>query len=338
LPNAFFDGCKDLDALKSTLSRSVLKDAVLDWPVSFARRRGFNPERIIGRFIDTITGIKQVIRDKWLFVVNYEAFKAKKSYNHSLPSKSKRRESAKKGALFVDLKNALGAQARMMRQDLKSHEKIYEQVLLRNSLSFEIKQQYPLFERTLEINRVKGDTLDKFSDDHECAIRTKAYLEQYQRGKCAHCYRNAADIDSDLPKHFTAINYFSQQKGLIVKDVIKQIKSYALVYKHPNQIKTSNPEPSVGHCSDELERLKSLKSPEVDNVLLAKEKLDKASKPLPINMYTRRYKEAIITLCRQEKQFLRVKNIAPKLAADFEKVVQPPKEVKVGWLSSEYNT
>ena len=35
---------------------------------------------------------------------------------------------------------------------------------------------------------------------------------------------------------------------------------------------------------------------------------------------------------------MRVKAIAPKLAADFEKVVQPPKEVKIDWLSSEYNT
>lgn len=102
---------KNLDTLKARLSRSVLKDSVLDWPLSFAIRRGFDPERMLGWFIDKVLGINQVIHDAWTFVINYMVFKAKKRYRQLLQSRVKQRELATKIAFFVDLRNGLFAQA-----------------------------------------------------------------------------------------------------------------------------------------------------------------------------------------------------------------------------------
>jgi Ti-type conjugative transfer relaxase TraA len=64
----------DLDALTKNLSRSTVKDNVIDWPLDFAMRAGFNPDSLIGRAINTMTRTAQNIKDKWNYIVNYEAY------------------------------------------------------------------------------------------------------------------------------------------------------------------------------------------------------------------------------------------------------------------------
>jgi Ti-type conjugative transfer relaxase TraA len=62
-----------LDDLKRTLSRSVTKDNVIDWPLDFAIRAGFNPDKLIGKVINHVAGIGHKIKDGFNYVVNYEA-------------------------------------------------------------------------------------------------------------------------------------------------------------------------------------------------------------------------------------------------------------------------
>ncbi|MFO2493224.1 Ti-type conjugative transfer relaxase TraA [Legionella pneumophila serogroup 1] len=60
--------------LKQTLSRSNTRDNVIDWPLDFATRAGFNPDQLIGRAINHIAGVGHKIKHAFNYVVNYEAY------------------------------------------------------------------------------------------------------------------------------------------------------------------------------------------------------------------------------------------------------------------------
>ena len=202
---------RNLTELKDGLSRSTIRDSVLDWPLSFAIRRGFDPEKLIGWFVDKVLGVKQAIHDVWLFVANYQAFKVRKAHHHSVQDKIKQRALAKKVAMFVDLRNQLGAQARQMRRNLKSYEKFYdhpgykdwyERTLIRNQSAYEIKQDYELFKDALNLNRVSDRALEKLATQHERAILVKDYLAQSQE----RVFKKVKTIAPELAKTFEKIN------------------------------------------------------------------------------------------------------------------------------------
>jgi len=58
-------------ALKQKFKTQEIRDSVLDWPINFATRRGFDPESLIGRFISTIKNIKVNVTDVWQFISNH---------------------------------------------------------------------------------------------------------------------------------------------------------------------------------------------------------------------------------------------------------------------------
>ncbi|WP_415270916.1 Ti-type conjugative transfer relaxase TraA [Legionella pneumophila] len=60
--------------LKQTLSRSTTKDNVIDWPLDFATRVGFNPDQLIGRVLNHIAGVGHKIKSAFNYVVHYEAY------------------------------------------------------------------------------------------------------------------------------------------------------------------------------------------------------------------------------------------------------------------------
>lgn len=321
----------NLDALKKVLSRAVLKDSFLDWPLSFAIRRGFDPDQLVGWFIEKILGVRQVIHDAWLFVANYAAFQSKKHYQNLLQSKIKRRELAKKVALFVDLRNGLGKQVREMR-DLTNSKKLYdhpgyaawyEQALLRNQLAFEIKQDYGLFEQALTLNQIGNQALERLAKRHECAMRVKNYLIQCHVVSSIVRRELAEKINTDLKNYFSAIRYHSEKEGSSTKELLERIKA---------DIK---PIDRTYDLNDEWERLGTVKSAVIERVIIAKSRLDKAKKPQSIAIQTRGFENAVKTLCRQEKLFSELKVRVPELAKTFEKINNPVKEVTIDWKSDE---
>lgn len=63
----------DMGDLKRTLSRSVTKDNVMDWPLDFAIRAGFNPDTLIGKVVNHLARMGHIIKEGFNYVVNYEA-------------------------------------------------------------------------------------------------------------------------------------------------------------------------------------------------------------------------------------------------------------------------
>jgi Ti-type conjugative transfer relaxase TraA len=313
---------KNLTELKASLSRSRLRDSVLDWPLSFAIRRGFDPEKLLGWFIDKVLGVKQTIHDAWLFVSNYAAFKVRKEHDQLL---------AKKVALLVDLRNKLEEQSRGMRQGLKPHGKLYEhpgykiwyeQTQVRNQWAYEIKQDYDHFKDALKVHHVSDKALEKMAMQHERAVLVRDYLTQ---SKASVRYEIAQKINTDLNKYFSSIQYFAEKQDLSTQIIIDRIKS---------DVKSIDHSPML---ADEWERLKTIDLHIVERILIAKTRLDRAVEPLSKEIQTRGFENAVKALCRQESVFEKVKVIAPELSKTFEKINAPIKEVTINWTAEEFN-
>ncbi|HHU0122978.1 TPA: Ti-type conjugative transfer relaxase TraA [Legionella pneumophila] len=89
-------------ALKQTLSQSCTKDNVIDWPLDFATRAGFDSDSLIGRAVNHIVGVGHKIKQTYNFIVNYEANFLKARQEDKLQDMEQARTAAKQDALKVD--------------------------------------------------------------------------------------------------------------------------------------------------------------------------------------------------------------------------------------------
>ena len=64
----------DLDSLKRSLRRSITKDNVIDWPIDFAIRAGFNPDKLMGKVVNHLAGAGHKIQEGFNYIVNYEKY------------------------------------------------------------------------------------------------------------------------------------------------------------------------------------------------------------------------------------------------------------------------
>ena len=78
----------NLDHLKRTLSRSITKDNVIDWPLNFASRSGFNPDKLMGKVVNHLAGIGHQIKDCFNYVANYESHLCRGNLKARHPSKT----------------------------------------------------------------------------------------------------------------------------------------------------------------------------------------------------------------------------------------------------------
>ncbi|CAM2746600.1 TPA: Ti-type conjugative transfer relaxase TraA [Legionella pneumophila] len=93
-----------MNVLKQTLSRSNTRDNVIDWPLDFATRAGFNPDQLIGRVLNHIAGVGHKIKSAYNYVVHYEAYLLNAGEQNQLQSIVQARIYAKQEALKIDTK------------------------------------------------------------------------------------------------------------------------------------------------------------------------------------------------------------------------------------------
>ncbi|HBC0467122.1 TPA: Ti-type conjugative transfer relaxase TraA [Legionella pneumophila] len=103
--------------LKQTLSRSNTRDNVIDWPLDFATRVGFNPDQLIGRAINHIAGVGHKIKHAFNYVVNYEAYLVDYQLRGLQDDKTGLRAKAKLVAEKQDL-SSKGITASNLKEDL----------------------------------------------------------------------------------------------------------------------------------------------------------------------------------------------------------------------------
>ncbi|CZJ92305.1 DNA strand transferase [Legionella pneumophila] len=103
--------------LKQTLSRSNTRDNVIDWPLDFATRAGFNPDQLIGRAINHIAGLGHKIKHAFNYVVNYEAYLVDCQFRGLQEDKTGLRAKAKLTAEKQDF-SSKGISASDLKEDL----------------------------------------------------------------------------------------------------------------------------------------------------------------------------------------------------------------------------
>ncbi|HAT2049520.1 TPA: Ti-type conjugative transfer relaxase TraA [Legionella pneumophila] len=89
-------------ALKQTLSRSSTKDNVIDWPLDFATRVGFDSDSLISRAVNHIVGVGYKIKQAYNFIVNYETYLLKARQQGKWQDIRKARADSRQEALKVD--------------------------------------------------------------------------------------------------------------------------------------------------------------------------------------------------------------------------------------------
>ncbi len=60
---------RDIAKLSQVMSQERVKDNILDWPLSFAMRRGFDADSLIGKLINTLGHAKEAMQDKWQWLM-----------------------------------------------------------------------------------------------------------------------------------------------------------------------------------------------------------------------------------------------------------------------------
>lgn len=94
-----------INGLKQTLSRSNTRDNVIDWPLDFAIRAGFNPDQLIGCVLNHIAGVGHKIKNAYNYVVHYEAYLVNCHLKGLKESKAQLRANAKLAADRQDSSN-----------------------------------------------------------------------------------------------------------------------------------------------------------------------------------------------------------------------------------------
>ncbi|KTD83119.1 Ti-type conjugative transfer relaxase TraA [Legionella waltersii] len=115
-------------ALKQTLSRSSTKDNVIDWPLDFATRAGFDSESLIGKAVNHIVGMGHKIKQAYNFIVNYEAYLLKARQQDKLTDIAEARADVKQVALKIDTKLPESKDYKLSEQSFEMLKKDFPQI------------------------------------------------------------------------------------------------------------------------------------------------------------------------------------------------------------------
>ena len=168
------DTYRDLATLKRRLSRAPICDNAIDYPLSFAERRGFDPDSTIGRTVNHLAGIRNKIKDQRLYVTNREAWILTRERDARLKNNQAIRVEAHIVAEFSDLNQTVGrAWSQIYRQYGKEkasqspkYDALVSQTMKRNETAHQIHMNYGTHIKALKANRISLDKLKTYSEAH----------------------------------------------------------------------------------------------------------------------------------------------------------------------------
>jgi ATP-dependent exoDNAse (exonuclease V) alpha subunit len=92
---------KDYDELKEIVSRIGLKDYVLNYPTTFALRRGFDSDNIIKRTVHKVRDSLSTVHDGWLYLTNYQGYIEKQEKQKRRVTQARKAETIHREAIKV---------------------------------------------------------------------------------------------------------------------------------------------------------------------------------------------------------------------------------------------
>ena len=167
----------NINALSKTLSRSVTKDNVIDWPLDLAIRHGFESDSLAGRVINHLAGLGQKIKEKYNYIVNYEAYIRQKMAKSSIESKTQFSVVARKVANYLDeqsqylsLRRKVTKQAEELNVEassLKGFKGLYNQSVVRDKKAYAIWTKHSEQLADVQFLSLHQKDIRKASERHE---------------------------------------------------------------------------------------------------------------------------------------------------------------------------
>ena len=221
----------DFDALSERLSRTSLKDSILDYPLAFAERRGIDTtslrQYLPQHLKERLTSLKEKVMDR------FEAFFAPESYYQRQQKKAERlakieaiylrREDAKLVAAYADVNREVGvrwkALQNSMRQmgiekldysaettallsDTKEFSALNQAFLLRDKLAADLVKETDRYNVALKHHGISIKKLHTQASAYEKRMKVTAYQEADKLQKNVIRDRLAAEIAHDIKGHY----------------------------------------------------------------------------------------------------------------------------------------
>jgi hypothetical protein len=230
----------DLEALKTTLSRKTTKDNVIDWPLDFAIRAGFNPDKMVGRALNHIAGVKHQIKNKWNYIVNYENYLKHQALETKQAEQRALRTIAKEVACYMDDKSALTQQLQQLEKEAAKQEIDKSTLPEFKTLS---EQQHRLPKRAYELLTTHGEQLEKLVDKKSVGLLKKD-AEGYDKKRLREKYE-ALKLDNPLLRQYEALQEQRRFKtGYLGERIDKQLEALRQTLQKNQKLMTE-----LGMCS-----------------------------------------------------------------------------------------
>lgn len=248
------DTYKDIHTLKRELSRSPLRDNVLDYPLQFAIRRGRDAQTFAGNAVSNIRGAYHKTRDTWNYLFNYEEYKASKAafdretaLNEKLNAQQELNKEARAVADLADLNIDSGQRYSEFvekygkkwyensRAKAAYNTEIGDLFYERNKAAFAVFTKADKYERALELNNISIEKLEEWANAYIAESRVRAFgdaTNPYEKGKLAQDIVNTKDESASYVSRqelWQAVNKYQGEHALRMK--AGQIKGFRACLK-----------------------------------------------------------------------------------------------------------
>jgi Ti-type conjugative transfer relaxase TraA len=223
---------KDREALADTLSRAPTKDNVVDFPLDYAIRYGFDPDSIKGRAINKIAGLKNRIKDGWLYLVNYEAYLRAQNMAFSQEVQQEKRAVAKDCADYLDCQNQVSQLYGALKEkhdeinnapDLQK-DKLYQLCLKRDGMAFNVIKKHQQKVNQTSLSHFNPETLKNAANRFERYTAVKGSLDMFISNPEIE-NANIVEINKiDLKKDYSHLNRLCLDKKVKPNEFYKFIE------------------------------------------------------------------------------------------------------------------
>ena len=225
----------DLNSLTHTLSRSTTKDNVIDWPLDFAMRVGFDSDSLIGKAIHYIAQATTTIKDKWNYIVNYEAYLHAQGMKEKMTEQQAMRSAARSVANFMDEAKDLKQQFRRLdkeakQQNLKPHQLPEFDALYTRSLARDKEASTLLASQRESIDKMPKssnflETIQSYSERHERYQTIDSIAKSFSDKNMSSSLNKLAS-KINLSKDYPHIVHLASQHNIGADALSKKIQTF----------------------------------------------------------------------------------------------------------------
>lgn len=247
----------DIHGLKRELSRSPLRDNVLDYPLQFAIRRGQEAQTFASNAVAQIRGAYHKTRDTWNYLFNYEQYKASKAaferdaiLNEKLTAQQVVNQDARMVADLADLNLDCGVRYGEFVErygktwyDNTEAKAAFSDIdtlfYARNKAAFEVFNQMGKYQRALELNNISPEKLESWAKAYTLEARVRDFEvvnNPYEKGRLAQAIIDTKKESAQYVSKrdlWDAVNKYQAQHTLRIKS--GQIDGFAKHLKDVEQ-------------------------------------------------------------------------------------------------------